>query len=99
MKQTGQIWSIDITPDTIKVTLYCKSIRISNLSDCKRSYTANLLVNSKRATYHKDEEQSHSPKTAQYNVSEDSCFYLTLGLSPKFQTKGEKMDLSVSGCR
>lgn len=94
LKQTEQIRSIDITPDTIKVTLYGKSIRIPNLSDYKKSYTANLLINNKRATYNKDEEPSHSPKTTQYNAS-DSCFYLTLGLSPKFQTKGEKMDLSV----
>ena len=36
LKQTEQIRSIDITPDTIKVTLYGKSIRIPNLSDYKK---------------------------------------------------------------
>lgn len=48
----------------------------------------------KKSVYRKEEPPYHTPKTTQYNIS-DSCFYLTLELSPKFQKSGEKADLSL----
>lgn len=94
LEEGGFVKSIDASADTVRVTLKGPKIHIPNLSDYKRSYSANLKVNGAKTVYQKEEIPSYTPKSTQYNLS-DSCFYLTFGLSPKFQTKGVKMDLSL----
>lgn len=93
-QKEGQIKSLDICHDTIKVALKGIKIRVPEISEYRRCYSANLSVNEEKTAYRKDEIPTHVPKTTQYNLT-DSCFYLTFGLSPKFQTQGKKMDISI----
>lgn len=48
MKQERQVRSIDITSDTIKVSIYGPSIRIPDLSEYKKCYTADIQINNKK---------------------------------------------------
>lgn len=93
-EKEGQIKTIDNISDTIKVTLKGPKLSIPDISEYKRSYSANLSVNGKKHVFKSIEVPSFTPKPTQYNLT-DSCFYLTFSLSPRNQIKGGKMDVSI----
>lgn len=88
------IKSIDIDGDTLRVSFRGPKLTIPDLSDYKRSYSADLIINGEKTLFRKKEIPSFTPKSSQYNLT-DSCFYLSFDLSPRFQTKGVKMHISV----
>lgn len=89
----NHINSIEISNDTIKISLRGGSDIHSLQKMLKPSYTCELSINESRCRYEKREIRSQKPKTAQYTIS-DSCFYLTFDISPEFQTKGIKTWMS-----
>lgn len=87
------IKSMDILPDTIKITLKGRSIPELQ-EQLEPAYRAEIKIGGKTCRYECDEIPAFVPKTSQYMIS-DTCFYLTFDIAPRFQTKGPGTWLSM----